>query len=306
MELYQEDVNPGDGNDQTPNPGDGDTGTPTLVGGGDGAEPTPKGPMDWPEDWRTRLAGDDESEAERLSRFQSPKDVWESYRNLEKRFSDVSKRSLPPEDASEEVLAQWRKENGLPENPEGYLEQMGDLEIGDEDKPILEEFFKAAHKGLVHPDAAKEIVSWYYHQREEEVAARAEADVQAMKVAEDELHGEWGNDFRGNINAINGLLDLAPEGVKDKLLSARMADGTPVMSDPGTLRFLMTIVNQVNPAGTIVPSGGMNQLSTVEDRISEIETMMRENRKAYNNDLKVQEEYRKLITARETLKQRGG
>jgi len=58
-----------------------------------------------------------------------------------------------------------------------------------------------------------------------------------------------------------------------------------------------------NPTATLVPSGS-NAAATIESRIKEIETMMRENRTKYNKDEGMQAEYRELLTKRQKLEER--
>ena len=94
---------------------------------------------------------------------------------------------------------------------------------------------------------------------------------------------------------------MAPGNVKDNWLSARLPDGRPLFSDPDSLRHMSQMVNMINPMGTIAPTGEGGQLTNINDRIAEIDKMMRTHREAYNKDEAVQEEYRKLIDARNRM-----
>src|SRR5512135_169053 len=42
---------------------------------------------DWPDDWREKLAGNDEKALKRLGRFASPAGIFKSFRELEAKFS---------------------------------------------------------------------------------------------------------------------------------------------------------------------------------------------------------------------------
>ena len=102
--------------------------------GEEGAAP----PATWPDDWRGRLAGKDADALKRLNRFQSPEGVYKSWRSLEQRLSAGEIKSALPKDASDEQVAEWRKENGLPEKPDGYqLTRVIGREWTEADKPLL-------------------------------------------------------------------------------------------------------------------------------------------------------------------------
>src|ERR1044072_1974834 len=57
-----------------------ETGLAALAEGAD----EPAAPVDWPEDWRERLAGRDEAAPRELKRFGSPGGVWKKLLNQEK------------------------------------------------------------------------------------------------------------------------------------------------------------------------------------------------------------------------------
>lgn len=55
-------------------------------------------PADWPEDWRSKVAGEDAKELARLQRMGSPADVWKAYRALEAKISSGQlKQGLKPD-----------------------------------------------------------------------------------------------------------------------------------------------------------------------------------------------------------------
>lgn len=256
----------------------------------------------WGDGWREHLAAGDEKVMARLQRFNTPGDIFQSYRAMEQRMSSGELKSALPKDAKPEEVTKWRQENGIPEVPEKYDLKFDDgLVIGDDDKPVIGEFLKVAHAANLTNDQTKGAVKWYYDEIERQLAERQEQDKTAEKNAQDALRADWGNDYRGNINRVHALLDMAPTGVKDALLNGRMADGTPVGSHPDMLRFLSMVSRQLNPVGTVVPGAGANIGNAIEDEITAIEKTMREDRKTYNKDEKMQARYRELLSARERL-----
>ena len=56
------------------------------------------------------------------------------------------------------------------------------------------------------------------------------------------------------------------------------------------LKWLVAEALAKNPTGVIVPQGGSGAAASVEARMKEIEKVMRENRKAYDKDEKMQAE----------------
>lgn len=272
----------------------------TLLDGGDDKATT--APADWPDDWRAKLAGDDEKLSKRLDRFKSPKDILTAYRALEQKMSSGEVRSKLPDDATEEQIAAYRKENGVPEKAEGYLDALPDgLVVGEEDKALVSSFLETAHGKNVSPDVVNDMLSWYYGQQDEAAAAQTEADKKFAADAEDQLRAEWGGEYRANINSVKSFLSSAPEGLGDLLMGARLADGTPLGNHPDALRWLTSLANDINPAGFVSPGAGGSQAQSIEDEIAGIEKVMREDRKAYDKDEKMQARLRQLYDAQEKL-----
>lgn len=267
-------------------------------------------PADFPEDWRQKLAGEDEKALKRLERFKSPKDVFTAYRALEAKMSSGEVKSSLPDDASEEEIAAYRKDHGIPETPDGYLEALpSGVVVGDDDREMMNSFLEKVHAKNASPEFVSEAIDWYYQTQEESIAAQAEADKQRRQEAEEELRAEWGAEYRSNINSIKAFLETAPASedgtaLSELLLGARLADGTPLGDHPSALRWLAKLADEANPAGFVAPGVAGNQADTIESEITEIEKTMRTNRKAYDKDQKMQERYLQLLDARDKLKQR--
>lgn len=258
----------------------------------------------WPDTWRNMISPE-EKHAKTLERFASPKAMFESYQALRQRFDSGEVRTKLAPDAKPEDVAQWRKENGIPETPDKYDMTLSDgLVIGDADKPIVGEFTKTAHEANMHPDQVKKTLGWYFKERERQMQERHEADENHRRETEDALRSEWGNEYRGNINTITALLDSAPEGFKENFISARLADGKALFNDPKALRWMIDIAKQINPAATVIPGAGANQASAIDDEIVNIEKLMGNKNSDYWKGPaadKMQARYRDLITARDRL-----
>lgn len=204
-----------------------------------------------------------------------------------------------------EELKMWRLAHGIPEDPTKYdLTFKSGLVVGEDDRPIIDSFLKAAHGAHMLPEQVKAGVEWFYKYIAEDTAKREQRDNDHAREASDALHAEWGNDFRGNMNRVMGLLDSAPKGLKDKLVGARLADGRGLFNDPDSVKWLVSIARELNPSGINVPGGGGDIGATVEARITEIETLMRTKRDEYNKNEKLQAELRDLYGQRERIKTR--
>jgi hypothetical protein len=259
-------------------------------------------------DWRKDIAGDNGDWLKTLERFASPKAMFESYQALRSKMSSGELRDVKPFPAkgTPEEQAAWRTENGLPAKPEEYDLKFDDgLVIGEQDKPYVDNFLKIAHAANLTPAQVKEAVRFHYDNLEAQAEQRATEDASIAQKTVDALRAEWGGEYRTNMNGMHALLDTAPAGVKEKIMNSRTADGTPVMSDPDTLRFLVSLYRQINPVSTVVPAGDEASMAkSIGDELKSIREVMRTDRKKYNADEKMQKRYRELVEAEERLKKK--
>lgn len=273
-----------------------------------GADPKAAAPATWPEDWRKQLAGEDAATLKRMERFGSPADVWKSYRALEQRVSSGELKAVKPEpaaDAKPEDVAAWRKEMGIPEKVDGYLEGLPDgVTIGERDKPLINTFVGKMHELHAPPKIVHGALQAYYQVQQQVLEEMAERDVTTRQSAEDTLRAEWGNDYRGNINAVGGLLRAQFGDMTDNILNARTPDGVALFNQPDIVKGLLSIAKEMNPAATIVPGAAGNPGKGIDDRIAEIEGVMRKDRRAYDKNEKMQAELRDLYDARERIQRR--
>ncbi len=253
----------------------------------------------WPADWRKQLAADDK-ELPQLERYPSPKEVWGKARELEKKLSSGEyKRSVPfPEKGTAEEQLAWRKESGIPEAPDKYAIKLKNP-LTDADKPVVEGFTKLAHSLNMRPDHVNATLQWVLDESARADEDDRKQDETEQKAMQDRLNAEYGHDYRRNMNLVDGLLDTAPHGLKDVLGKTRLADGTLLKNHADMQRFLVSLAMQINPVSTVVPGASGNVGTAITDELAKIEKVMRENRKEYNRDEKMQARYRELLTARD-------
>jgi len=287
----------GSGDDDGDGSGDGGAGE-----GGSGDDTGIEGK--WPDNWRETIANGDEKIMGQLGRYATPTDIWNKARSLEQRLSSGELKTVTPfpEKGTDEQKAEWRAENGIPAEPKYDLKMPEGFVIGEADQPVIDGFMEYAHSKNMSPEAVNASVEWYFENQEKAAEARNEMDLEFQEKNTDELRAEWGNDYRANLNRVHGLLDTAPEGVKDALMSARMADGNPLASDVNVLKFLTQLAHEINPATTLVPGSGANVMNAIGDEIASLEAMMADRSSEYWKGPKAeknQDRYRKLVAARD-------
>lgn len=270
--------------------------------------PTPAPTNAWGDNWRETYAGTDSARLNVLKRYTDPKAVLDAHFALKQKVDSGELKSVKPlaKDATPEQIAAYRAENGIPANAGDYLANLPNgLVIGEADKPTLTNFAEAMHKANMPPAVVHQAIGWYNQWQEQQAADIAKASKEAKQKGEDELRATWGADFKTNLNLANDFLaQTAGEEMADSLANAVLPDGTVLGDNPKALQWLAKMAREVNPVATLLPNGGGGTGASVDSRIAEIEKTMRTNRAAYNKDTKMQDEYRKLIDARQKMQAR--
>lgn len=274
----------------------------TALGSAAASAPSSQGGGgNWPENWRQSIAGEDRSALKTLERFPDPNAFWKSYQSMRAKVSSGEVRALP-ENASPQLLAEWRLANGIPEAPDRYEIALEDgLQIGETDRPLVDQYLAAAHELNHTPAQVNANLNWYFSMVRQHEEAIADANLAARGECEAELREEWGHEYKANLNGIVSMLDGAPDGVKQALLAAKSVDGTNLLNQPGVMRWLASMSRELNPVATVVGVGGAS-LTGIEDEIAQIEGVMKNDRAKYNGDERMQERLRKLYGARERLR----
>ena len=264
----------------------------------------PEGVKSWPDDWRQKIAGDDAKELKRLERFQDVGDVYKAYREVETKWNSREITPTLPEGATEEDVAAYRKAAGIPEKPEGYYESFKEIVVGDDDKPILDDFLGKMHASNMPPAQVQEAVNWYFSEMENRQQALAEIDTENKAKGEDQLREEWGGDFRINLSARDNLMAGLPEGLQESLLEARLPDGTKLGHSVDFNRWLVAQARELNPVATLVPSNGGDPINAIAEEKKTIEGVMRTDRRSYDKDPQMQKRYLELLEAEGRLQKR--
>lgn len=224
-------------------------------------------------DWRKELAGEDEKFYKQLGRYASKEAFGKAHKELTQKISAGELRSPLKEGATEAEIAEWRKNNGIPETADKYAMPDG-LVIGEEDKPEIDAFLAKAHKANASPEFVKTAVASFMEMREAKLAEISERDETHQLQTIDEMKQEWGQDYKTNMNVISSMLESAPDGLGDSILKARMPDGRLVGNSPEAARWLAGLARELNPAATVVPSGAEASMASVESEMKALEAKM--------------------------------
>ena len=308
--------------DRSAPPSDGDGGSPLTTNGAVGGTPLANGvdedsseaPQDWPSNWREIMAGGDSKELTRLARFNSPANVYKSWRSMNNKMSAGELLPARPNGEDADELNAWRAQAGIPSDPNGYLEHFPDgLVVGEGDEGAINDFLQHAHETDTPPKHVHDMLGWYYNHEENLQAQRFEQDSQFRQQTEDDLRTEYGPEFRGNLNGIHNTFDTyGEEGLADQIFTARMADGTLVGDHPGFIRMMANVSTEINPHPTITPATGESVGQTISSEKAQIEHAMSDRNsdywkgpKAESGETVMAERYRSLLEAEERIRGRG-
>jgi hypothetical protein len=233
-------------------------------------------PAAWPDDWREKMSGGDEKLLKELKRFASVETWAKSQRALRQKLSSGEyKRASLPENATDEEKAAWRKENGIPDSPEGYaIPQIKGHEWSDADKPIVSEFLKDLHAAGTPQPQAEAALKWYAKFQQDQAAARTELIRVAKDQRDDALRDEFKSEYRSRVNLINRAMK-DPEVVDPEfgqaIMSAVDSNGVPLRFHPAVALHISKLAMQTYGSAGLI-SG--EQGARMGSRIDEIKKIM--------------------------------
>lgn len=169
------------------------------------------------DDWRTQAAGGNEEYLKLLGRYGSITGVVKALHDTKLAISQGKFQKAKPADGDEKAMAEWRKEQGIPDDPAGYkLPDDVVKSLTDDDKPVLAQFTEFAHKKGMTSDAVAAATEWYVESQRASAEMQAETDKAHKSEAEDSLrdpvNGWSPAEYRGNMNLAKRFLDESPIG----------------------------------------------------------------------------------------------
>lgn len=258
----------------------------------------------WDEKWRESYAGDDPKKLAQLKRYESPKAALDALFAAQEKIRTGQAKEPLSKDAKPEEVAAWRKANGIPDTPEGYLEKLPEgIVLGDDDKEGFSGFVKDMHESNAPPELVHKAVAAYQKRMEEHTLAVQAQDNEQKNATIAALTQEYGPEYAANIQSMKNFITASfPKEVGEQFLSARLGDGTALFNHPDMIRSLVRISRELNPTGTPTPGTGFDKADEVETQIAAYEKRMKTDRKGWFEDTKANEHYRELLNARERYK----
>jgi len=258
-------------------------------------------------DWRADMAGGDEGLAKRLARYTSPADVGKAFNDAQNKIRAGAEAEPLAEDATDEQIAAYRDENGIPPEPKDYLENLPDgLVIGDDDMEVMGLFTDYLHQNNYKIEEAQQLIGFYNETKDAEMAAHAESDQLSSQEADERYRDEWGNDYTANKNLINTFIEKELGENAADFLNGRDANGLPIMNNPAVLGWTLSLARELSSVSTIVGGPGQTP-DTMAARKDTIEGLMGDKTSAYwkgDKADKMQEEYRSILAAENRQKER--
>ena len=247
-----------------------------MEGQGGTDEPAdPDAPETPADDWRLKVAGGDKKELKNLERFKTEADLYNSYKELQKKLSSGEYKRDLPKDATPEQVAEWRKERGIPDAPDGYeLKLPEGVVLGDTDKPYVDTFLAHAHSKAWTPSQVNEAMEWYVGLQDEQNAKVYEAEDNFRTQAEATLRQEWADGYKANLNRSSAYFHSLPKETQDSFNEARNPDGSRLIDSPALFKFFAELSQQQSPQGVLLPSGSAGDGPNVAARLAEIRKMI--------------------------------
>lgn len=257
------------------------------------------------------MLGEGHEGLDQLGRFKSGQDFFKSFTEAQNKIRSGEHKAPPKlgENPTDEELAAYRQEIGVPAEAKGYLEDLPDgLVLGEADEAAVDSFLQSAHGKNMDPKSVHTMLDWYSNTLvPQQMEAQAASDQENRGNAVEALRGEWGGDYQSNLqsalNHLNATFPKNEDGTDgaNLLLGARLADGTLAGDNPQFLKWLASIAHEANPAGFVAPGTGLSQAQSVDTEIATIEKTMRDEPNKYWGDNAMQDRYRTLLDARTKL-----
>lgn len=179
-----------------------------------------------PDDWREQASKGDEDLLKELKRYGSLSGVAKALAEAKKALRSGKVQMDKPDASDEKGMAEWRKAQGIPDDPTGYkLPDEITKRLTDADKPVLSNFTEYAHSKGARPDVVEIASAWYVDQQEAAAEDRLNKDTAASEAAEDALRKDWAHgEFKANTVLGKRYMESIP-GVGDSFTEARLPDG---------------------------------------------------------------------------------
>jgi hypothetical protein len=209
----------------------------------------------------------------RLAKYPTREAALLALIEAQNKISSGKYKAALPKDATDEEIAAWRKENGIPEDAKGYkLPQVQGEEWTEADKPGLDKLLGRMHAKNASQDQVNEVLTTYKEIIEEAKQAHAErvkaidrADTEATR---DALRDEFEGEFKPAMTLLKRVVndpEVFPEEAGKLLAEARTADGRRLINNKDIAKFLINYAKDIYGEGSMI-SGEQQAASNTEEQ----------------------------------------
>lgn len=189
------------------------------------------------DDWRAKYSGGNKDIQKTLSRYNSLENAIKGLHATKQAIASGEFQRAKPDGTDEKALAAWKKEQGIPDKPEGYvLPEDVTKVLTDADKPVLTSWTEFAHSQGARPDVVEIGAKWYVQQMEAAAVQQMETDKGHKETLEDDLRSDWGAEYKSNFNLAKRFLEDSPLGAKG-WAGLRSDKGVLLGNDPDFMRW---------------------------------------------------------------------
>lgn len=214
---------------------------------------------------------------EYVSRFKTPENALESLINAQAeigRLNNALHNKKINNESSQEEIENYRKNNNIPKEAEGYEYATPEgMIIGDDDKDVINSFKEIAHDSNIPQEAFEKIVNFHYDNLQKQDALEREMFKQQSITASEILQKELKGDFDRSIEHLTSFLKNKFGDNKEIIDNAIGGDGVPLLSNPSVIRQLMNIANELDPVARVMPIG-QRSVSSLNNEKLELESKM--------------------------------
>ncbi len=250
------------------------------------------------------MAGDDTKALERLARFKTPADVWNSYREAETKLREKpSLMTSLPEGATEDQIKEYREAKGVPETGslDGYgIKAPDGYEISEGEKELLDGIVSDLHAKHYGKAEVNDMLDHYFRvqhatlQQKRQTAAELQSEWQAN------LRKDLGRDYDATIASAEAYLNNLfgdDQDAKTALLSAQLPGGGYLGDYPQFIRMTADLALQNGFTDRIEANALESGGKSLAEQQREIEGLLTSDPAKYN-DPQTQARYEKIIGLR--------
>lgn len=209
------------------------------------AEDKPEAKSAWGDDWREQMAGGDEAFLRILKRYSSPVTFAKSWQEREAIIRSGSLKKPMPDPKDEKAMAEWRKDQGIPEDPTGYkLPDTVQKAMTDADKPVLASFTEFAHAKGAPQNVVEIAAEWYVSMQDQMAEQQVAADTAAAEAAEEALRKDWAHgEYKANLTLGRRFMESIP-GLGADFAEARLPSGRRLGDTPEFVAWAADMARQ--------------------------------------------------------------